>query len=403
MASAPSLSRLITLLGFLSILGPLTIDLYLPAFPQIQDELGASPFAVQLTLSGATLGFALGQLVVGPWSDSVGRRIPLLVGTGAHIVASLAIASSPDIEWLVALRVLQGAGASGSGVVAMAMIRDLAEGRALIKGLARVALFSGVAPIAAPFVGAQLMQLVSWRGIFVVVAVYGAAVLALAVALIPETLPSGRRLGTKGSDHVLRRYAGLLRDRSLVGVAFIGGMMVSSVFAYLSTSAFMFQQSFGLDAQAYGLISAGNGIMFVVGTQVAAIAAARFGPKPVLVLNLVSMLVLAGVLMAVSGTSWALAGIIGAMAVFMLLAGSCSPCLQTLGLSRHRDRAGTAAAFLGAANFGLAGLASPVVGLLGVRSALPLGAVMGSAMALAILVYLFAVAPVATGAPEGDD
>ncbi|WP_185975735.1 Bcr/CflA family efflux MFS transporter [Tessaracoccus rhinocerotis] len=385
--------RLIVMLGLLSILGPLTIDLYLPAFPQIENELATTPFAVQLTLSGATLGFALGQLVVGPWSDSIGRRLPLLIGTGVHVAASVAIAASPDIEWLIVLRVLQGAGSSGAGVVAMAMIRDVAEGSSLIKGLARVALFSGTAPIVAPFLGAQLMHLFSWRGIFVVVAAYGGVVLVLAAAFIPETLSPERRLGGRGRGRVLRSYRLLLRDRSFVGVALVGGMMVSSVFAYLSTSSFMFQQAFGLAPQTYGLISGINGLMFVVGTQVSAALAVRQGPHRVLAMILLGMVLIPAALILLSWVWPGLAGVVIAMALFLLLAGGCGPCLSALGLAEHGERAGTAAALLGAANFGLAGVASPVVGLLGVTSFAPLGAVMAAAMLLANLAFWFMIAP----------
>lgn len=376
---------LVIILGLLAVLGPLTIDLYLPAFPQLQADLQTTPANIQLTLSAATLGFALGQLVIGPWSDSIGRRRPLLVATLLHVIASVAIAAAPDVTWILVLRVLQGAGAAGGGVVAMAMMRDVAEGRQLIKGLARIALFTGIAPVVAPFLGAQLMAAVDWRGMFLVVALYGLAILVVSVALIPETLAVERRFDRADRGAVWRSYRLLLGDRSFVGIALIGGCMVSSVFAYMSTSSFLFQQQYGLTSQMYGVISAFNAIAFVIGTQVSGIVAQRVPPKRVLAVVL-PLLAATGFSLALVGVwSTDIAPVVATMLVFLAFAGACGPCLGALGLADHADRAGTAAALLGAANFGLAGIASPLVGALGISTVVPLGMVMGCAMAVATL------------------
>lgn len=384
-------TRLIVVLGLLAVLGPLTIDLYLPAFPQLQDELGTSAAQVQLTLSAATLGFALGQLVVGPWSDSIGRRRPLLIATAVHIGASLAIAVAPDISWVLALRVLQGAGAAGGGVVAMAMIRDVAEGRQLIRGLARVALFTGIAPVVAPFLGAQLMVALDWRGIFGVVTAYGVAVLAVSILWVPETLAPERRFDRSDRSAVWHGYRTLLTNRRFVGISLIGGMMVSSVFAYLSSSSFLFQEQYGLTPQMYGLISAGNAVAFVIGTQSAAFVAQRLSPWRVLTVVLPAMAVTGFSLGFIAQVSEGLAPIVAAMLVFMMFAGGCGPCLGALGLADHAARAGTAAALMGAANFGLAGIASPIVGAIGISTMTPLGVVMGIAMTVATVALWFLV------------
>lgn len=378
--------RLVILLGLLAVLGPLTIDLYLPAFPQMQADLDTTPALIQLTLSAATLGFALGQLVVGPWSDSIGRRRPLLVATALHVVASIAIAAAPDTTWVLVLRVLQGAGAAGGGVVAMAMMRDVAEGKQLVKGLARVALFTGIAPVIAPFLGAQLMAALSWRGLFAVVAAYGLLMLAAAFIWMPETLPFERRFLRSDRSAVWRSYRGLLGDRRFVGIALIGGFLVSSVFAYLSTSSFLFQQQYGLTPQLYGVISAFNAVAFVLGTQLSAFVAQRAAPERILAVVLPSI-ALSGFSLCVIGlSSDSIWPVIAVMLLFMMFAGACGPCLGALGLADNADRAGTAAALLGAVNFGLAGLASPIVGAISIATVLPLGVVMGSAMALATLV-----------------
>ncbi len=389
--------RLVVVLGLLAILGPLTIDLYLPAFPQMQGDLQTSPANIQLTLSAATLGFALGQLVIGSWSDSIGRRRPLLVATLLHVIASVGIAAAPDVTWVLIFRVLQGAGAAGGGVVAMAMMRDVAEGRQLIRGLSRLALFTGIAPVVAPFLGAQLMGALNWRGLFVIVALYGLAILVVSVALLPESLSVERRFNRSDRGAVWRSYRLLLKDRSFVGIALIGGCMVSSVFAYLSTSSFLFQQQYGLTAQQYGVISAINAIAFVIGTQISGFVAQRVAPQRVLGV-VVAALALTGFALALIGVwSTELAPVVAIMLVFLAFAGACGPCLGALALADHADRAGTAAALLGAANFGLAGIAAPLVGALGITTVVPLGVVMGCAMTIAtVALWLMVARPTRT-------
>jgi DHA1 family bicyclomycin/chloramphenicol resistance-like MFS transporter len=381
-------ARLIVVLGLLAVLGPLTIDLYLPAFPEMQGELATSPSRIQLTLTAATIGFAVGQLVVGPWSDSIGRRRPLLIATAVHVVASFAIVLAPDIAWVLLLRVLQGAGAAGGGVVAMAMMRDVAEGRQLVRGLARVALFTGIAPVVAPFLGAQLMILTSWRGIFAVVAVYGVAMIVVCAVWLPETLALYRRFDRSDRRIVWQGYRALLGDRRFVGVALVGGMMVSSVFAFLSSASFLFQREYELSPQEFGLISAFNAVAFAAGTQISAVLAERFSPMAVLRV-VVPLMAGSGFFLSVASTwSVGLPPIVATMLVFFALAGGCGPCLGAIGLADHAARAGTAAALLGATNFGIAGIASPIVGALGLSNLLPLGLVIGTAMTTAtVLLY----------------
>ena len=237
--SRRQIALFVVTLGALVGLGPFTIDLYLPAFPQLTRDLLVSDAAVQLTLTGTTVGFGLGQLLVGPWSDRVGRRMPLLVATAVHVLASVGAALSPDIGTLGIFRVLQGMGAAGGGVVAMAMVRDLFGGRPLVKMLSRLALVTSLAPIVAPVIGSQMLRLVEWRGIFVSLACYGFVLLVLGAALLRETLPKGRR-SVPGHSSVLQRYRAVFTDRVFVGVAIVGGMRVSGLLAYLSSSSFFF-------------------------------------------------------------------------------------------------------------------------------------------------------------------
>jgi len=351
----------IVLLGALTALGPFTIDLYLPAFPVLEKDFDTTAAAIQLTLTGTMIGFALGQLVVGPLSDKVGRRIPLIVVTALHVAASVAAAISLTLPLLSVARVLMGIGAAAGGVVAMAVVRDLFGGRRLVVMLSRLALVSGVAPVAAPLIGSWLLTLMPWRGIFVFLAVYGVIMLVSTILFIPETLPAARRQD-RGGATVLQRYRSVFSDRVFIGVLIIGGMTFSGLFSYLSASPFLFQQTHGLNAQQYGLLFAVNSLGVVVGVQFASRLAARFGPQWVMAYS-TAVLLAAGVAIIVTDQlGLGLWGTIVPLFVFMTACGFTFPNVQVLALDRHGKAAGTAASVIGATNFGVAGLISPVVG-----------------------------------------
>lgn len=351
----------IVLLGALTALGPFTIDLYLPAFPVLEADFQTTAAAIQLTLTGTMIGFAVGQLVVGPLSDKVGRRVPLIAVTALHVLASAAAAFAPDLGLLSVARVFMGIGAAAGGVVAMAIVRDLFGGRRLVIMLSRLALVSGVAPVIAPLIGSMLLTVMPWRGIFVVLAAYGAVMLVAAIILIPETLPKERR-HDRGSTTVLQRYRSVFSDRVFIGVLIIGGMTFSGLFSYLSASPFLFQQTHGLDAQQYGVLFAVNSLGVVVGVQVASRLAARFGPQWVLAFSTAVLLLAGAAIIVTDQLGLGLWGTVIPLFVFMTACGFTFPNVQVLALDRHGKAAGTAASILGAVNFGVAGLITPIVG-----------------------------------------
>ncbi|WP_314651407.1 multidrug effflux MFS transporter [uncultured Microbacterium sp.] len=351
----------IVLLGALTALGPFTIDLYLPAFPVLEQDFETTAAAIQLTLTGTMIGFALGQLLVGPLSDKMGRRVPLIAVTALHVLASLAAAFSPTLELLSASRVLMGMGAAAGGVVAMAIVRDLFGGRRLVVMLSRLALVSGVAPVVAPLIGSWLLTLMPWRGIFGVLAAYGVVMLVSTLLFVPETLPAARRQ-ERGGATVAQRYRSVLSDRVFLGVLAIGGMTFSGLFSYLSASPFLFQQTHGLDPQQYGLLFAVNSIGVVVGVQTASRLATRFGPQWVLAFSTSALLLAGAAIVVTDQLGLGLWGTIIPLFVFMTACGFTFPNVQVLALDRHGKAAGTAASILGAVNFGVAGLISPIVG-----------------------------------------
>ncbi len=382
----------VIVLGALTALGPFTIDLYLPAFPQVEADLGVSTAAIQLTLTATTIGFAFGQLLVGPWSDAVGRRLPLILATALHVLASLGVAFAPDIAWLMAFRVLQGFGAAAGGVVAMATVRDLFGGYPLVRMLSRLSLVNGLAPILAPVIGSQLLLVMPWRGLFIVLAAYGVVIVIAASVFIVETLPPARRVD-KGHATIRDRYRALFADRVFIGVAIIGGMSFSGLFAYLSASPFLFQEVYGLDPQGYGLLFAMNSIGVVAGVQVSSRLAKRIAPQWILS---VSTLVLLGSALAIIALDIAGAGFWGTVVPLWFFITACGfgfPMVQALALANHGKEAGTAASLLGAVNFGLAGLLSPIVGLFGIANAVPMGVVMASTSVVSIATLWLVVQP----------
>jgi MFS transporter, DHA1 family, multidrug resistance protein len=389
----------IILLGALTALGPFTIDLYLPAFPVLESDFQTTAAAIQLTLTGTMVGFALGQLVVGPLSDKVGRRLPLLAVTALHVLASTAAAFAPSLELLSVARVLMGAGAAAGGVVAAAIVRDLFGGRRLVVMLSRLALVSGVAPVLAPLVGSALLLVVPWRGIFVVLALYGAVMLVSAIFLVPETLPRERR-HEQGATTVWQRYASVFRDRVFIGVLVIGGMTFSGLFSYLSSSSFLFQGSYGLDPQQYGVLFAVNSLGVVLGVQAASRLAARFGPQWVMAFSTAGLLLSGAAIIVTDQLGLGMWGTVVPLFLFITSCGFTFPCVQVLALDRHGKAAGTAQSVIGATNFGVAGVISPVVGWLAGSTgitATTMASVMVGCAAIGVLALWLLVRPRTVG------
>ncbi|QLD11161.1 multidrug effflux MFS transporter [Microbacterium oleivorans] len=385
----------IILLGALTALGPFTIDLYLPAFPALEADFQTTAAAIQLTLTGTMVGFALGQLVVGPLSDKLGRRVPLLCVTALHVLASTAAAIAPTLELLSAARVFMGIGAAAGGVVAMAIVRDLFGGRRLVVMLSRLALVSGVAPVAAPLIGSGLLVVMPWRGIFVVLAAYGAVMLIASLFLVPETLPKARRTDS-GSATVWQRYRSVLSDRIFIGVLIIGGMTFSGLFSYLSSSSFLFQQTYGFDPQQYGVLFAVNSLGVVLGVQTASRLAARFGPQWVMAVSTAVLVVAGAAIIVTDQLGLGLWGTVVPLFFFITACGFTFPCVQVLALDRHGRAAGTAASLIGAVNFGVAGFISPLAAWIsgdGGITATTMASVMAGCAVVAVLSLWLVVRP----------
>ncbi len=378
--------RVILILGTLIALGPLTIDLYLPALPAIADDLNTSSSAVQLTLAATLIGLGLGQLAIGPFSDTAGRRIPLIAGIAVHIAASLLCLVAPNVTVLAVLRGLQGVGAAAAMVVALAVVRDLFTERAAATALSRLMLVMSVVPILAPTLGGALLLAGSWRSVFAVLALLGGVLMLVALFTLKETLPPERRR-TGELMPVLRTYGSLLTDREFVALVLVGALGMSALFSYVSGSSFVLQGQYGLSQQLFAVVFGVGAVSLIGASQLNVVLLDRFTPQRIVLLALVAATAFGLVLTALAATG--AAGLPGFVILVWLILGSVGfvlPNAPALALSRHGEAAGTAAALLGAAQFGLGALMAPLVGVLGNDArAMAVTMTSGSAIALAVL------------------
>ncbi|WP_433531660.1 multidrug effflux MFS transporter [Micromonospora sp. CA-263727] len=377
---------LLVLLGALTAIGPLSLDTYLPAFPEMTRDLAANQAQIQLSLTTCLVGMALGQLVTGPLSDRWGRRRPVLVGVGAYTLLSLVCALAPSAETLAAARLAQGFAGGMGTVVARAVVRDLYAGRAAAKYFSRLTLIFGIAPMAAPAFGSLVLRIGDWRTIFAALAVIGVLLTIAAAWRLPETLPAARR-NTGGLAATAAAGRALLADRVYLGYALTQGLAFAGLFAYLSGSSFVLQDVFGLSPGTFALVFGVNALAFVAVGQLNARLLDRYDPRPLLVAALgIGLLAALGVLAgALLGTRPL---VIVALFAFVGSLGMVMPNGTALALDRHAAHAGTAAALLGGIQAVVAAGAAPLVGLGGEGSAAPMAVVVGGAAAASLLVVL---------------
>jgi DHA1 family bicyclomycin/chloramphenicol resistance-like MFS transporter len=390
----PSRVKMITVLGALVALGPLTIDMYLPALPKIADDLSVSSSVAQLTLTGTLAGLALGQLIVGPLSDSLGRRRPMMAGIVLHMLASVLCLFAPNIAVLGVARGLQGMGAAAAMVVAIAVVGDLYAESVAATVMSRLMLVLGVAPVVAPSLGAAVLLKASWHWVFAALVVLAGGLLLLASLALPETLPASHRrplhLRSIGAT-----YVELLRDARFVILVLVAALGMSGLFAYIAGASFVLQGHYGLDQQAFALVFGAGAVALIGATQFNVVLLRRFAPQTI-VLWALAAAVVAGVVFV--GLSYqhigGLAGFVVPVWFILAAMGLVIPNAPAVALSRHPDAAGTAAALLGAAQFGLGAAVAPLVGVLG-NNEIALALVMTAGMVIALLALLAVGVPAA--------
>ncbi|MER7486610.1 multidrug effflux MFS transporter [Streptomyces sp. NPDC126497] len=391
-AAARRTGLLVTLLlGGLTAIPPLAMDMYLPALPEVTRSLHAPAATVQLTLTACLAGMAFGQLAVGPMSDRWGRRRPLLVGLAVYVVATALCAFAPTVELLVAFRLAQGLAGAAGIVIARAVARDLYDGVAMARFFSTLMLISGVAPIVAPLIGGQILRVTDWRGVFVVLTVVGVLLTALVWAKLPETLAPADRHGG-GVGEALGSMRRLLADRAFTGYMLAGGFAFASLFAYVAASPFVMQEIYGASPQTFSLLFGLNSIgLMIMGQVNGKLLVGRVGLDKVLGIGLVVVVVAAAALLLMSLGVFGEVGLVPvAAALFVLMSamGVTLPNTQTLALMRTRHAAGSASALLGTVSFLIAAIASPLVGIAGEDTAVPMAVVQLVSALVALACFL---------------
>ncbi|MGW6543982.1 multidrug effflux MFS transporter [Streptomyces massasporeus] len=379
------------LLGSLTAVPPLAMDMYLPSLPEVTRSLHAPAATVQLTLTACLAGMALGQLVVGPMSDRWGRRRPLLAGLAVFVLATVLCALAPTVELLVAFRLAQGLAGAAAIVIARAVVRDLYDGMAMARFFSTLMLISGVAPIVAPLIGGQILRVTDWRGVFAVLTVIGVLIGTLVWTRLPETLaPAERHSG--GVGEALRSMRGLLADRSFTGYMLTGGFAFAALFAYISASPFVIQEIYGASPQTFSLLFGVNSVGLVVVGQInGKILVGRVSLDRVLGIGLAIVITAASVLLLMSLGVFGEVGLVPvAAALFVLMSamGIALPNTQALALMRTKHAAGSASALLGTTSFLIGAIASPLVGVAGEDTALPMAVVQLAAALVALACFM---------------
>ncbi len=374
-------------------IGPFATDTYLPALPLIVDEFGVTASTSQLTLTAFMVALAVGQLVIGPLSDRVGRRNLLILGSVGTGLAAIVCALAPSIWVLVAGRIAQGFFGAAGIVLSKAVVADVGKGAGVAKAFGTLMAIQSVAPVIAPLVGGAVVPFGGWRGVFWLLAGLS-AITAIGVATaVPETLaPESRRTGgilsTLADMKVVATHGPFLAR--LCVFVFTFGVM----FAYISASPFVYQDMVGLSPSAYAVAFTVNALGILTSSLASARLAGRFTPETLIrtgVTGLVTAIVYLVVVVALSPAGTL--GLIPVSAGFLLLtlsAGLIMPNAAALSMQATRGHAGSGSALLGAAQFALAALVSPLTGLAGPHSAVPLLIVMGVSVSL-VVVALWAV------------
>lgn len=362
----------LVLLGGLMALGPLSVDMYLPALPGIRSELNATPVAIQLTITGVMIGMGVGQVVIGPLSDAVGRRRPLIGGLIAYVVGSLLCVLAPNATLLVTARIIQGLAIAAAGVIATATVRDLFSGSALAGALGRLMIIPLAAPVIAPTIGGALLTWAPWRGVFVLLAVCGVLMLITTVVVGRQQADHQHSVPSAGWDfrsigsQSVAAYWLLLRDRQFLAPAAIIGATMAALLGYVAGAPFVLQGTYGLDQHQFALVFGAGGISLIVAGRLNAYLLRRSSPQ--LILRAAAMVgVAAGVWLIVAGVTrlGGLPGLLVGVWLMLGVIGIVFPNAPAIALSRHGDRAGSAAALIGFIQFGVGAVGAPSVGLLG--------------------------------------
>ena len=357
MTKANSKLFLVLLLGVLSAFGPFVVDLYLPSLPQLASFFETSASMTQLTLTTAMIGLAVGQLLLGPLSDKFGRKIPLIISLVIYIISTVLIVYAPNIESMIVLRVIQGLSSAGSVVISRAVATDLYRGREMTRFFGLLMTINGIAPIISPILGSLLLEYISWKGVFVFLALIGVIVLLFCFRL-KESLSIENRL--QGSIFAtFSTFGVIIKNRLFMSYVGIESFLLGAMFAYIAASPFILQSFYGLSAFIFSLCFGANGAALVIGANIGG----KLPNRQALAIGVLAFVVAALYTIAVLiiQPHWLFVEI-GFFAMLLLM-GITFPAISTLAMESERQYAGSASALLGFAPFFLGGVVSPLVGI----------------------------------------
>ncbi|WP_171102041.1 multidrug effflux MFS transporter [Ruegeria sp. HKCCD7255] len=356
--------RLLLVLGLLTCLGPLAIDMYLPALPAISDDLGADTGAVQMTLTAYFLGFGLSQLIYGPLADQYGRKWPMFAGVTIFGLGSVLSVVAPSIEVLTLARLVQGIGGAALMVIPRAVVRDRFTGTDGAQLMGFMMMIVSVSPMLAPLAGSGVLAFSGWRGIFVLLAVMAAVGLLIITFLYRETLPQENRVVFNRQSFV-EGTGRLFRDGEYLSLTFIGGFAMASFFVFIASASFVYTGEFGLTPAGFGLAFAVNGVGFFIATMVSGKAGATLGMH-----RLVRIAITCFFVITLSLVALTLADLVTLYLLITLLVmgffclGLTIPTVMVLSLENHGDIAGLASSLGGTLQMftgaGMIAIGSPV-------------------------------------------
>lgn len=344
--------------ALLSAFGPFMTDLYLPAFPELMEYFGTTTSLIQLSLTFGVIGLAAGQLVIGPLSDKYGRRRPLILSLTVFVVSTLICLLCRDVITFICFRLLQGIAAAGGVVISRSIAVDLYEGKEFTRFFAMLSAVQGLAPIVAPIAGGLLLGITDWRGIFAVLLLIGVAILAAAFRF-RESLPEERRQ-TGSVLATFANFRSVLGNKHFVCYMLIQSFAMGVLFAYISSSPFIFQTEYGLTPVMYSVCFAFNGLAIMTGNLIVP----RFGSEErALGIGACCLLIASLVLAVCLMGGWSVVAIEMGFLVLLFCVGMVLPTSTSLALALERKNSGNASAMLGFFQFTFAGLVAPLVGL----------------------------------------
>jgi DHA1 family bicyclomycin/chloramphenicol resistance-like MFS transporter len=359
-------------------MGPLAIDMYLPALPTIARELGASSAAVQVSISAYFVGIALGQAFYGPLSDRIGRKPALYLGLTVFVLSAVGCALAWDVRSLLVFRFLQALGGCAPLVIPRAIVRDHFDERESVRMLSMLILVMGLAPILAPLIGGQLLVNFGWRSVFWVLAAYGATWCGFVALFLHESLAPERRR-PQPVRHILRIYGRLLRDRTYLGYVLAGGCMFAGLLAYIAGSPFVFIEIFQVPPERFGFFFGANAAGIIAASQINRWLAGRMPPRRIVQFILPAAMTAGFALLFSAYTGFGgFPGILVPLFVFIACYGFVMPNTTALAMAPHGAIAGSASALLGTLQFVLGATAGTIVGELGDGTVVPFAAVVAA-------------------------